>query len=191
MTPELRSNGRICTPRSVLCVVLESPLSALTLYQGSGGVEDRAVLLCSLLLGFGLDAYVCVGSASTQADSQRSPPITPYAWIATVGFAGDVTFWDPATAIRYVRLNKHRCISGRLAGRRMCRAKSFRRTPSERSGAYSTTGRSSATASRGERLTNAAVSLTLSQSDSLYECWFDLDNEVTRVLISVSCDPHR
>eukprot|EP00474_Spongospora_subterranea_P009120 CRZ09578.1 hypothetical protein [Spongospora subterranea] len=29
--------------------------------SGYGGVEDHCVLLCSLLLGFGLDAYVCCG----------------------------------------------------------------------------------------------------------------------------------
>jgi len=30
--------------------------------QRSGDVQEHAVLLCSLLLGFGLDAYVCVGT---------------------------------------------------------------------------------------------------------------------------------
>lgn len=30
--------------------------------QGAGDVEDHAVLLCSLLLGFGMDAFVCVGT---------------------------------------------------------------------------------------------------------------------------------
>lgn len=29
---------------------------------GRGDCEDHAILLCSLLLGFGLDAYVCVGT---------------------------------------------------------------------------------------------------------------------------------
>jgi hypothetical protein len=29
--------------------------------MGKGDVRDHAILLCSLLLGEGLDAYVCVG----------------------------------------------------------------------------------------------------------------------------------
>ena len=29
-----------------------------------GDVEDHATLLCSLLLGFGLDAYCCIGTVS-------------------------------------------------------------------------------------------------------------------------------
>lgn len=31
------------------------------LSQGWGGLEDKTSLLCSLLLGFGLDAYVIIG----------------------------------------------------------------------------------------------------------------------------------
>jgi centrosomal protein CEP76 len=32
------------------------------LARGCGDSEDHAVLLCNLLIGFGLDAYVCVGT---------------------------------------------------------------------------------------------------------------------------------
>ena len=32
------------------------------LVQKYGDVEDHCNLLCSLLLGFGLDAYVCIGT---------------------------------------------------------------------------------------------------------------------------------
>lgn len=32
------------------------------LARGSGGMEDHAVLLCNILLGFGLDAYLCIGT---------------------------------------------------------------------------------------------------------------------------------
>ena len=37
------------------------------LTRGCGDVEDHAVLLCNLLLGFGLDAYVCIGTNSEGA----------------------------------------------------------------------------------------------------------------------------
>ena len=37
------------------------------LVEGRGEVQDHASLLCSLLLGFGLDAYVCVGSCTDGA----------------------------------------------------------------------------------------------------------------------------
>lgn len=36
------------------------------LARGCGDVEDHATLLCSFLLGFGLDAYVAVGTASDE-----------------------------------------------------------------------------------------------------------------------------
>ena len=34
------------------------------LSRGCGDSEDHSVLLCNLLLGFGLDAYVCIGTNS-------------------------------------------------------------------------------------------------------------------------------
>lgn len=37
------------------------------LAESRGEVQDHATLLCSLLLGFGLDAYVCVGSCTDGA----------------------------------------------------------------------------------------------------------------------------
>ncbi len=45
--------------------------------QGCGDSEDHAVLLCNLLLGFGLDAYVCVGTNSEGSHAwvmTRHPP---------------------------------------------------------------------------------------------------------------------
>lgn len=35
--------------------------------QGSGNAAEHSLLLCSLLLGFGYDAYVCCGSIKTGA----------------------------------------------------------------------------------------------------------------------------
>ncbi|XP_076592401.1 centrosomal protein of 76 kDa isoform X2 [Chaetodon auriga] len=67
------------------------------LCRGKGDCEDHATLLCSLLLGFGLDAYVCVG---TKAKG------TAHAWVLTRGTDGSVTFWESVTAHRYL----HRAI---------------------------------------------------------------------------------
>lgn len=41
--------------------------------EGKGNAVDHSLLLCSLLLGFSLDAYVCLGSSSDGA----------HAWVVT------------------------------------------------------------------------------------------------------------
>ncbi|XP_068179754.1 centrosomal protein of 76 kDa [Antennarius striatus] len=63
------------------------------LCRGKGDCEDHSTLLCSLLLGFGLDAYVCVG---TKAKGR------PHTWVMTQTTDGDVTFWESLTSSRYV-----------------------------------------------------------------------------------------
>lgn len=55
--------------------------------------EDHAVLLCSLLLGFGLEAYVCVG---TKAKGLA------HSWVLTVSHDGAITFWESVTSQRFV-----------------------------------------------------------------------------------------
>uniref|UniRef100_A0A3Q2ZD87 Centrosomal protein of 76 kDa n=1 Tax=Kryptolebias marmoratus TaxID=37003 RepID=A0A3Q2ZD87_KRYMA len=67
------------------------------LCRGKGDCEDHATLLCSLLLGFGLDAYVCVGTKAKDV---------PHAWVLTRGTDGTITFWESLTAHRYL----HRAI---------------------------------------------------------------------------------
>ncbi|XP_056142658.1 centrosomal protein of 76 kDa [Lampris incognitus] len=69
-----------CTLLSFLC-------------RGKGDCEDHATLLCSLLLGFGLDAYVCVG---TKVKSR------PHAWVMTRGTDGSITFWESLSSRRYL-----------------------------------------------------------------------------------------
>lgn len=58
---------------------------------GCGDVEDHAVLLCNLLQGFGLKAFVCVGTNSEGA----------HAWVMTVDTQSDsssqVMFWESLT----------------------------------------------------------------------------------------------
>ncbi|XP_056618560.1 centrosomal protein of 76 kDa [Triplophysa dalaica] len=63
------------------------------LCRNKGDCEDHATLLCSLLLGFGLDAYVCVGTKTKNI---------PHTWVMTCGTDGSVTFWESFTAHRYV-----------------------------------------------------------------------------------------
>lgn len=53
--------------------------------------EDHAVLLCSLLLGFGLNAYVCVGTKAKGA---------AHTWVMTISPEGEVAFWESLTAHR-------------------------------------------------------------------------------------------
>ena len=53
--------------------------------------EDHSVLLCSLLLGFGLDAYVCVGTKSRDAS---------HTWVITISTDGCTTFWESLTGDR-------------------------------------------------------------------------------------------
>jgi len=62
------------------------------LCKGKGDCEDHAVLLCSLLLGFGLNAYVCVGTKAKGA---------AHTWVMTISPEGEVAFWESLTAHRY------------------------------------------------------------------------------------------
>ncbi|XP_057691364.1 centrosomal protein of 76 kDa [Corythoichthys intestinalis] len=63
------------------------------LCRGKGDCEDHSTLLCSLLLGFGLDAYVCVGTKAKGI---------PHTWVLTRGTDGSITFWESLTAHRYL-----------------------------------------------------------------------------------------
>ena len=54
-------------------------------------MEEHALLLCSLLLGFGLEAYVCTGRDESG----------PHTWVMTRGDAGSVTCWESLTGKRY------------------------------------------------------------------------------------------
>ncbi|KAJ8013424.1 hypothetical protein DPEC_G00053120 [Dallia pectoralis] len=63
------------------------------LCRSKGDCEDHASLLCSLLLGFGLDAYVCVGTKAKGV---------AHTWVMTRGTDGTVTFWESLTAHRFL-----------------------------------------------------------------------------------------
>lgn len=97
------------------CAFFESPLQAFrfvslipleeesgrwssfhaTAAKGSGSLEDHCTLLCSLLLGFGLDAYVAVGNGKEEA---RIWVLTRETMVSAPVKA--VYFWEPATGQR-------------------------------------------------------------------------------------------
>jgi centrosomal protein CEP76 len=66
-----------------------------------GDCEDHAVLLCSMLLGFGLDAYVCNGTVVDNNDVERD-----HLWVMTRSPGRGkgvrrVVFWESLTGQRY------------------------------------------------------------------------------------------
>ncbi|XP_032731697.1 centrosomal protein of 76 kDa isoform X4 [Lontra canadensis] len=61
--------------------------------ENGGDCEDHANLLCSLLLGYGLEAFVCVGTKAKGV---------PHAWVMTCGTDGTITFWESLTGHRYI-----------------------------------------------------------------------------------------
>ncbi|POI34772.1 hypothetical protein CIB84_001476, partial [Bambusicola thoracicus] len=61
--------------------------------RNKGDCEDHANLLCSLLLGYGLEAFVCVGTKAKGV---------PHAWVMTCGTDGTITFWESLTGHRYI-----------------------------------------------------------------------------------------
>ncbi|NXC94520.1 CEP76 protein, partial [Certhia familiaris] len=63
------------------------------LCRNKGDCEDHANLLCSLLLGFGLEAFVCVGTKAKGV---------PHTWVMTCGSDGTITFWESLTGNRYI-----------------------------------------------------------------------------------------
>jgi centrosomal protein CEP76 len=77
------------------------------LSRGQGDVEDHALLLCSLLLGFGLRAVVCVGTVrdappasgltSAKQTKQHLHEERDHVWVATLGAHGKAVFWESLT----------------------------------------------------------------------------------------------
>ncbi|XP_018412337.1 PREDICTED: centrosomal protein of 76 kDa isoform X1 [Nanorana parkeri] len=63
------------------------------LSRNKGDCEDHCNLLCSLLLGFGLEAYVCVGTKGRGV---------AHTWVMTCATDGAMTFWESLTGQRYI-----------------------------------------------------------------------------------------
>ena len=63
--------------------------------KGSGDSSDHSILLCSLLLGFGIDAYVCIGTTNEG----------PHCWVLSRTLRSSqlfiVTFWESLTGQRF------------------------------------------------------------------------------------------
>ena len=103
------------------------PAQAMLLRR-AGDVEDHANLLCSLLLGWGMNAYVCSGyirssfqrgtSTSTSASSssgntghQQSAGETalPHYWVVTSNATSSILFWEPLSGQQFeVPLGKYK-----------------------------------------------------------------------------------
>jgi centrosomal protein CEP76 len=73
-----------------------------------GDVEDHALLLCSLLLGWGLDAWVVLGTIATPNGGvgNTSGEQRPYCWVATLDGRDEnnepkVTFWEAISGKQY------------------------------------------------------------------------------------------
>jgi centrosomal protein CEP76 len=67
------------------------------LVKNRGDVENHAILLCNLLIGFGLDAYVCLG---TKVKSNAA-----HAWVVTISHDfQEVVFWESLTGNRYLHI---------------------------------------------------------------------------------------
>jgi centrosomal protein CEP76 len=64
------------------------------LAKNRGDSENHSILLCNLLLGFGLNAYVCIG---TKTKNQS------HAWVVTVSVDyEEVIFWESLTGNRLI-----------------------------------------------------------------------------------------
>ncbi|KAF5401252.1 Centrosomal protein of 76 kDa [Paragonimus heterotremus] len=72
--------------------------------RNRGDVHDHANLLCSLLLGFGLDAYVALGSRQPNGDLPLNTATPHYhAWVVTfLADSSTILFWDSVSGRRYV-----------------------------------------------------------------------------------------
>ncbi|CAL8097152.1 unnamed protein product [Calicophoron daubneyi] len=80
--------------------------------RNRGDVPDHANLLCSLLLGFGLNAYVAIGTRQSSVSAGEDPDtslnqasgrIRHHAWVVVLQMdPSAVLFWDPISGRRYV-----------------------------------------------------------------------------------------
>jgi len=87
----------------------------VTLLRSAGDTEDHAILLCSLLLGWGMNAYVALGSivatksnnfqqdedpaATTGGGGGGGGQVVSHAWVVTIDSA--LTFWEPLSGQRF------------------------------------------------------------------------------------------
>ncbi|VDP41274.1 unnamed protein product, partial [Schistosoma curassoni] len=72
--------------------------------SNSGDVADHANLLCSLLLGYGVEAYVALGTSQFNMNKQQMTTSSHlYAWVVVCSDDYQrITFWDSITGRRYI-----------------------------------------------------------------------------------------
>ena len=70
--------------------------------------QDHAILLCSLLLGWGMNAYVALGTiaskpaaaaAAGSSSDVADVEVVPHAWVVTADTA--LYFWEPLSGTRH------------------------------------------------------------------------------------------
>jgi hypothetical protein len=81
-----------------------------------GNIEDHSILLCNLLLGWGLDAFVATGTiysapkavgAGTKAQGGGKPTVSirPHVWVVTIDRIDErsmkVTNWESLTGSQF------------------------------------------------------------------------------------------
>ena len=107
------SGERVSTWHSAQC----------TAVRLQGDIEDHALLLCSMLLGWGMDAWVCYGTiydsdstntsntdGSAKSTVQGQTQYRPHYWVCTLDdlHDGRVVFWESLTGQQYnVNVDKH------------------------------------------------------------------------------------
>ena len=76
------------------------------LAKSRGNTANHALLLCNLLLGFGLDAYVCVGTVKqSSASNASSEQQRAHTWVVTMSHnQSEVIFWEAVSGNRYMHV---------------------------------------------------------------------------------------
>ena len=95
------------------------PAQAMLLRR-SGDIEDHANLLCSLLLGWGMNAFVCSGYIRSSfrsvhanncedLSSGESSSSIPHYWVVTLDSPNSTLFWEPLSGQQFeIPLVKHK-----------------------------------------------------------------------------------
>ena len=71
-----------------------------------GDAEDHAILLCGLLLGWGLNAWVALGTIDSSGGSSQSTETRAHCWVVTLDATDDrthprITCWETLTGLQY------------------------------------------------------------------------------------------
>jgi hypothetical protein len=86
-----------------------------------GDAEDHAILLCGLLLGWGLNAWVALGTIDSSTGSSNRNETRAHCWVITLDASEDrahprVTCWETLTGLQYELPTMH-STPGEASGR--------------------------------------------------------------------------